>query len=403
MAKKTIDSKVWKDNFFSVLTPKQKLLWLYLITCDFNNMLGIYEINLRIVSFDTGLSLDEINDYLALFESKGKIVVKGDYLNLVNFLKHQNYNPNMKKSALNVYQDLPDEMKIEGYDYFDDFDDMVKAFGFANKVLEVKKPNTKNELFNEFYLKYNKIGDYFGNDLNYPSEGAGSGGDGVNIANYLMEDWVDDKGNKHRGLIDKEYSADYVSKYPNAINKLKLVSPTQYKSIIYEALIEMMNLDCISFTNDYDNKGYLTLFEVDDKLYNSEKKRISEELKKQNIPEAEFAQKVEEEMKKSSCIKTKIVKLDPYQEIALKNIDAMKEEMVNMVRKKRDSGKDSFDLIPEKANKLHDDRSYCAALCAWALSEKRAERIRNKKRTTNYKLIDMLPVTPRKQVEKIFG
>ena len=158
MAKKTIDSKVWKDNFFSVLTPKQKLLWLYLITCDFNNMLGIYEINLRIVSFDTGLSLDEINDYLALFESKGKIVVKGDYLNLVNFLKHQNYNPNMKKSALNVYQDLPDEMKIEGYDYFDDFDDMVKAFGFANKVLEVKKPNTKNELFNEFYLKYNKIG-----------------------------------------------------------------------------------------------------------------------------------------------------------------------------------------------------------------------------------------------------
>lgn len=158
MAKKTIDSKVWKDNFFSVLTPKQKLLWLYLITCDFNNMLGIYEINLRIVSFDTGLSLEEINDYLALFESKGKIVVKGDYLNLVNFLKHQNYNPNMKKSALNVYQDLPDEMKIKGYDYFDDFDDMVKAFGFANKVLEVKKPNTKNELFNEFYLKYNKIG-----------------------------------------------------------------------------------------------------------------------------------------------------------------------------------------------------------------------------------------------------
>ena len=49
MAKKTIDSKVWKDNFFSILISKQKLLWLYLITCDCNNMLGIYEINLRIV------------------------------------------------------------------------------------------------------------------------------------------------------------------------------------------------------------------------------------------------------------------------------------------------------------------------------------------------------------------
>ena len=79
--------------------------------------------------------------------------------------------------------------------------------------------------------------------------------------------------------------------------------------------------------------------------------------------------KLEEEMKKSSCIKTKMVHLDPYQEIALKNIDAMKEEMVNMMRKKRESGKDSFELIPEKANRLHDDRSYCMALCAWFLSD----------------------------------
>jgi hypothetical protein len=48
---------------------------------------------------------------------------------------------------------------------------------------------------------------------------AGSGGGGVNIADYLMEDWEDEKGVKHRGLIDKEYSADYVSKYPNAVDK----------------------------------------------------------------------------------------------------------------------------------------------------------------------------------------
>lgn len=74
-----------------------------------------------------------------------------------------------------------------------------------------------------------------------------------------------------------------------------------------------------------------------------------------------------------------------------------------MVRKKRESGKDSFELIPEKANKLHDDRSYCAALCAWALSEKRAERIRSKKRAPDYSIINMLPVRQSKQVEKLFG
>lgn len=74
-----------------------------------------------------------------------------------------------------------------------------------------------------------------------------------------------------------------------------------------------------------------------------------------------------------------------------------------MVRKKRESGKDSFELIPEKANKLHDDRSYCIALCAWFLSEKRAERIRNKKRDINYSLIDMFKTTKAKPIDKIFG
>lgn len=74
-----------------------------------------------------------------------------------------------------------------------------------------------------------------------------------------------------------------------------------------------------------------------------------------------------------------------------------------MVRKKRDSGKDSFELIPEKANKLHDDRSYCAALVAWFLQEKRAERIRNRKRPQDSNLINMFTMTKAKQPNKMFG
>ena len=211
---------------------------------------------------------------------------------------------------------------------------------------------------------------------------AGSGGGGVNIADFLMEDWTDKNGKVHRGLIDREYSQEYVGRYPNAINKLRLVSPAQYKSIIYEALIEMLAVDAISFTADYDNKGYLTVFETDDKKLEKEKKRISDELKAQGFNGENFSKKLKEELMQTSCIQTKVVKLDPFQEIALANIDALKEEMVNMVRKKRDSGKDSFEITPEKANKLHDDRSYTMALCAWWLSEKRLESVRARPRNT---------------------
>ena len=233
---------------------------------------------------------------------------------------------------------------------------------------------------------------------------AGSGGGGVNIADYLMEDWTDDKGVSHRGLIDKEYSADYVSKYPNAIDKVKLMSPSQYKSMMCEALIEMMNMDLISFTSDYDHKGYLTVFETDEKEFNKEKKRIESELKKQGISEDDLIIRTQEELKNASCIKTKVVKLDPYQEIALSNIDALKEEMVNIVRKKRDSGKDSFDLIPEKQNKLHDDRFYCACLAAYYLSEKRRENITARKSMENIsEILSKLVVSNGKHIDKIFG
>ena len=232
---------------------------------------------------------------------------------------------------------------------------------------------------------------------------AGSGGGGVNIADFLMEDWVDKKGKTHRGLIDKEYSADYVGRYPNAINKLKLVSPTQYKSIIYESLIEMLDIDAISFTADYDNKGYLTVFEADEKKLEKEKKRLEEKLKGEGFAGNELSEKIKEELTNASFVNTKVVKLDQFQEIALANIDAMKEEMVNMVRKKRDSGKDSFELTPEKANKLHDDRSYCMALCAWWLSEKRLSNIRARKRPDAKDILNKLQINPGKPLNKMFS
>jgi hypothetical protein len=54
-----------------------------------------------------------------------------------------------------------------------------------------------------------------------------------------------------------------VKKFPNAVDKLRLISPSQYKSEMFEAMIELMNQDKISFTAQYDNKDYLTVFDID--------------------------------------------------------------------------------------------------------------------------------------------
>ena len=108
-------------------------------------------------------------------------------------------------------------------------------------------------------------------------------------------------------------------------------------------------------------------------------------------------------MKKSSVVKTKIVKLDPYQEIALANIDALKEELVNMRRIKRDSGKDSFELIPEKVGKLHDDRAYTYVMGAHWLHEKRMSNIRSKKKTQDTNILEQFKIRAPQRRKSIFG
>lgn len=241
-------------------------------------------------------------------------------------------------------------------------------------------------------LDYNGGADAYGNIVGVFID-AGSGGGGVNIADYLMEDWTDKAGIVHRGLIDAEYSAEYVKKFPNAVNKLRLMQPTAYKSDMFEALIELLNQDKISFTAPYDHKGKLTIFDVDEKILTEAKNQITKKLKKQKINQEEFEQKMNEELLKVSSVKTKTIKLDWQDELALCNIDAMKEELVNIVRKERASGKDSFDLIPEKANKLHDDRAYTCALCAYALMEERRKNITHRKRKTKiFDLAHRLPI-----------
>lgn len=61
-----------------------------------------------------------------------------------------------------------------------------------------------------------------------------------------------------------------------------------------------------------------------------------------------------------------------------------------MVRKKRESGKDSFELIPEKANKMHDDRAYTCCMLGHALAEERRKLLLQKPKTNSSDLLQKL-------------
>ena len=266
----------------------------------------------------------------------------------------------------------------------------VNLIDVGKKIKSPMQTPDQVEYIKQMILDYDGGTDAYNNIVGIWID-AGSGGAGVNIADFFMKDWVDKAGIQHRGLIDKEFSAEYVKRYPNAVDKIHLMNPSTFKSIMYEALIEMLNQNKISFTASYDHKGYLTVFDIDQKVIEKETKRITEELKKNKVVGEEFEKQLKEKLNEIQSVKTKTIKLDWKDELALSNIDALKEELCNMVRKHRDSGKDSFDLTPEKANKMHDDRAYTAAMLGYALSEERRKDMLKKPRG-NPNLINKLPM-----------
>ena len=211
---------------------------------------------------------------------------------------------------------------------------------------------------------------------------------------FLWEDWEDDDGNIHRGLIDKEYSAEEAPLYPNAItDKLHLIQPTKHKSEMYKALIEMVDMNLIEWPSEYDNRGYINLvYDVDTK---TGKKTIR------------YTDPTEKEVKELLRAGIEVVR-EPYhltadEEIALKQIDATKTEIVNIYRFKQTSGADRFDLAPDKVGKLNDDRSYVAAMSAWVLQQLRRETLVTRKKSNPDEILSKLEVQAGKHTEKLFG
>lgn len=108
---RSVNTVFWSDPFVENLEVDEKLLYLYLITNEKTNMLGIYEASIKKMSFETGIAKERLETILKGFEGLGKVKYVKNYVILINYMKHQKYNPNMKKAALSIYKELPNELK----------------------------------------------------------------------------------------------------------------------------------------------------------------------------------------------------------------------------------------------------------------------------------------------------
>ena len=108
---RSVNTHFWDDTFTSDLDPIEKLLFLYLLTNPNTNMLGVYELSLRRISFDTGIDKDMVVKIFDRFSLSKKVFYKYGFVILSNFLKNQNLNNNMKKGAVTDFNALPNHVK----------------------------------------------------------------------------------------------------------------------------------------------------------------------------------------------------------------------------------------------------------------------------------------------------
>lgn len=102
-----VNTYFWMDGYIVELDPTEKLLFLYLLTNPLANIAGCFEITVRQIAFDTGISTVDVQRSLQKFEKDGKLIHRDGWLFLANFLKNQNLNKNMLKGVESIIAHAP--------------------------------------------------------------------------------------------------------------------------------------------------------------------------------------------------------------------------------------------------------------------------------------------------------
>ena len=237
--------------------------------------------------------------------------------------------------AMSIYED-------EEYGWCGDIINCISLIDTATAKKFKLDSNRQIEILRDTILAYNgQNPDY--EYLDSLLIDAGSGGGGVSTyADSLLNNWTDRHGKEHRGLIDSgnELYATYAKRYPDAVNKVRLISPRKYRTQMVEEFIELMNLGVIRLPFEYSGRDFVKIKSGIDPVNGDEI-------------------------------------FTPYElsfdeRMALTNIDLMKNEIANIHKfSNQENTSVTYALSKEKENKMHDDRFYVAILLAHRLYELR--------------------------------
>jgi len=156
-----VNTHFWKDNYIINLDPTEKLIYLYLLTNPLTNIAGIYEINIKEISNDTGIIKEIVDTILNRFERDGKVRYSGGYILLKNHLKHQDFkSPKIQSGIAEIINSLPEEIYTlcKGYTYgIDSLSHLIKSNPIKQNLIKPNNNPLTEGFFNEYFEKWWKF------------------------------------------------------------------------------------------------------------------------------------------------------------------------------------------------------------------------------------------------------
>lgn len=105
---RTVDVDIWDDPWFTELDPLDKLLFMYLFTNRRTTACGAFEITLKAVAFETGLSLAQVGAGLPRLEPKMVWFAEHQVIFVRNFYKRQRAQSNKDNFKIAAIKKLVD-------------------------------------------------------------------------------------------------------------------------------------------------------------------------------------------------------------------------------------------------------------------------------------------------------
>ena len=103
----SIKSPMWTDSWFQKLNQKEKLLWIYIISNERANTLGIYDISLMTMAFESGLSEQECLAAFKTFSENRKAYYEYDYVIVANRIKFNSKSPKIAEGNKEILSEIP--------------------------------------------------------------------------------------------------------------------------------------------------------------------------------------------------------------------------------------------------------------------------------------------------------